>query len=256
MNKKSTQRNPLTILAILCVAFLTGCATLDGPENPDDPLERYNRAMHEFNDTLDIYLVKPVAKGYQAITPDIVDSGITNIFSNLDDILVMFNNLLQFKFADAIHDSARIVFNSTFGLLGFFDVATDFGLSKHNEDLGQTLGYWGLESGPYLVLPLLGPSNIRDGISLAVELTELNITTDDMSTAHSISTTALKVIDQRADLLKASSIIDEAAPDAYAFIRDAWTQRRLNLVHDGNPPETFNENDLFEDDLFTDDIKR
>lgn len=256
MNVFTIYRQQFITIALLLSTLLTGCATLDGPENPDDPLERYNRAMYEFNDTIDIYLMKPVAKGYQFITPDIVDRGVTNIFNNLDDLLVMFNNLLQLKIGDAVSDSARIVFNSTFGLLGFFDVATQFGLTKHNEDLGQTLGYWGTDSGPYLVLPIFGPSSIRDGASFAVELSELDVINDDMNISHRLSTSVLNFTDKRADLLQATNIIDETAPDPYSFIRDAWIQRRQNLVYDGNPPDDFNEDDLFEDDLFTDDIIR
>lgn len=234
----------------------SGCATLDGPPNPDDPLESFNRSMYAFNETVDIYAFKPIARGYQAITPDVVDRGISNFFSNLDDILVMFNNLLQLKFDKAISDSARIVFNTTFGLLGFMDVATDFGIPKNNEDFGQTLGYWGVDSGPYLVLPFFGPSNIRDGIGLVADNTALDVVYDDMSTPHAWEMISLKLIDKRADLLKAKNIIDETAPDPYAFIRDAWTQRRNNLVYDGNPPDEFSDDDLFGDDLFKDDIIR
>lgn len=243
----------LMLLTLLC----SGCATIEGPPNPDDPFEGFNRAMYEFNDTLDIYLVKPVSKGYQAVTPDAVDKGVTNFFSNLDDILVMINDLLQLKFRQFASDSARFVFNTTFGLLGFIDVSTEFGLPKHEEDFGQTLGYWGADSGPYLVLPVFGPSSVRDGIGFAVDsVTELNIVYDDMSRAHEYGMFSLKYVDKRADLLSASKIVEETAPDPYSFIRDAWMQRRKNLVHDGNPPDDFDDDALFEDDLFTDDIKR
>lgn len=256
MNRFNLRYIVITLLMLFAL-LSTGCATLDGPPNPDDPYEGFNRAMYEFNDTLDTYLLKPVAKGYQAVTPSAVDKGVTNFFSNLDDILVMINDLFQLKFAQFAADSARFVFNSTFGLLGFIDVSTDFGLPKHEEDFGQTLGYWGIGSGPYLVLPLFGPSNVRDGIGLTVDSTiELNIVYDDMSQAHEYGMFSLELADKRADLLKATNIIEETAPDPYSFIRDAWIQRRNNLVHDGNPPDDFGEDALFEDDLFSDDIKR
>lgn len=247
------------VIAVLMLYTLlgSGCATVEGPPNPDDPYESFNRAMYEFNDTLDVYAIKPVSKGYQAITPDIVDKGITNFFSNIDDIFVMINDLLQLKFKQFASDSARFVFNTTFGLLGFIDVSTEFGLPKHEEDFGQTLGYWGAESGPYLVLPVLGPSSIRDGIGITVDLVaEQNMIYDSMDTNHQYGMLTLKYIDKRADLLKASAIVEETAPDPYSFIRDAWMQRRKNLVYDGNPPDDFNEDELFEDDLFTDDIIR
>lgn len=243
-------------LLTLYITILTGCTTIDGPPNPDDPFEGFNRSMYDFNETIDVYAFKPIAKGYQAVTPDTVDKGITNFFSNLDDILVFFNDILQLKFDQAIADSARIVFNTTFGLLGFMDVATDFGLPKNNEDFGQTLGYWGVESGPYLVLPFLGPSSVRDGAGLVVDNSTLDVVYDDMSAPHVRGSIGLKLIDKRADLMQATNVIDETAPDPYAFIRDAWTQRRNNLVYDGNPPDEFNDDELFEDELFEDDIIR
>lgn len=242
---------------MLCTILCSGCTTLEGPANPDDPFESFNRSMYEFNDTLDIYVLKPVAKGYQAVTPDVVDKGISNFFSNLDDILVFINDLLQLKFTQAASDGARFVVNSTVGLLGFIDIASDFGLPKHNEDFGQTLGYWGVESGPYLVLPFFGPSSVRDAPGFIVDSSmELAIIYDNMSDPHLRGMLGLKYIDARADLLSISNIIEETAPDPYALIRDAWTQRRQSLVYDGNPPDDFNEDDLFGDDLFTDDIKR
>ena len=243
------------LLIILLLGFNIGCTTLDGPANPDDPFESFNRSMYSFNETLDDYAMKPIAEGYQAITPDAVDTGITNFFNNLGDVLVLINELLQLKIEDAIATSARIVFNTTFGLFGLMDVATDFGLAKHEEDFGQTLGYWGVDSGPYLVLPFFGPSSVRDGIGLTVDFTELDLIFDDMDADDAYSLLAVKYIDKRADLLKAKDIVDETAPDPYAFIRDAWVQRRINKVYDGNPPEE-DEDDLFEDDLFDDDIVR
>ena len=243
------------IAIVLLLGLNAGCTTLEGPENPDDPFEGFNRSMYNFNENLDKYAFKPIAEGYQAVTPDAVDTGITNFFNNLNDVWVFINDLLQLKIEKAVATSARIVFNSTFGLFGFMDVATDFGLKKHSEDFGQTLGYWGVESGPYLVLPFFGPSNIRDGIGFVVDSVELDYVYNDMSEAHYIGMHALDYIDIRADLLNAKDIVDETAPDPYAFIRDAWVQRRQNKVYDGNPPED-DEDGLFEDDLFEDDIVR
>lgn len=247
----------LFVVLMICTILFSGCATVEGPPNPDDPFESFNRAMYEFNDTLDIYVLKPVAKGYRAVTPDPVDKGITNFFNNIDDILVIFNDVFQLKFEQFASDTARFVFNTTFGVFGFMDVATDFGLPKHEEDFGQTLGYWGVESGPYLVLPVFGPSSVRDGIGFVVDSeTEFNIIYDSISEAHTLGMLSVKYIDKRADLLSASNIIEETAPDPYSFIRDAWTQRRQNLIYDGEPPDEFSNDKLFEDDLFTDDIKR
>ncbi len=242
-------------LIILLIAFNTACTTLEGPANPDDPFESFNRSMYSFNEKLDEYAMKPIAEGYQTITPDAVDTGITNFFGNLGDVLTLINDLLQLKFERAATTTSRIIFNSTFGLLGIFDVATGFDIAKHEEDFGQTLGYWGVESGPYLVLPFFGPSNIRDTAGFAADNTELDLIYDDMDAKHAYSLLALKYIDKRADLLKAKDIVDETAPDPYAFIRDGWTQRRINKIYDGNPPEE-DEDDLFEDDLFKDDIVR
>lgn len=256
MRNTSIIKNFLTLLPIVCLLACSGCASLDGPPNPDDPLERYNRSMHKFNEVVDRYAFKPVAKGYKKITPGSVDKAVTNIFSNIDDVTVVINDLLQLKIGQAIADTARIVFNTTFGLFGIFDVSTSFGLPKHNEDFGQTLGYWGVGSGPYLVLPFFGPSNPRDGIGLATDLVAFSPVTDELDSEEKIEAIALKYIDLRADLLKATDIIEQTAPDPYTYIRDAWMQRRLNLVYDGNAPDDFNEDDLFEDDLFLDDTKQ
>ncbi len=241
-------------LTLALVITCSGCATLEGPENPDDPYERFNRSMYAFNDTIDVYAMKPIAKGYQTITPDAVDKGISSFFSNLDDIIVLINDLLQLKLQQAASDATRIVFNTFFGLLGFIDVSTGVGLPKHNEDFGQTLGYWGVGSGPYIVLPFLGPSSVRDGIGFTVDTAEFDLINNELNGKEKYGVLAVKYIDKRADLLSATNIIDETSPDPYAFIRDAWVQRRLNLVHDGAPPDDeFSDEELFEDDLLMDD---
>ncbi len=253
MNDTMLKSHFIFLLALLA----SSCATVDGPPNPDDPLESYNRAMFAFNETVDEYAVKPVAKGYKAITPQFVDTGISNFFSNLDDILVIINDLLQGKFEQALKDLARFIYNTTFGLGGFIDVATGFGLPKNHEDFGQTLAYWGVGSGPYVVLPILGPSTVRDTAGFAVDVSYFDPVFNSIDeTGTKWSAAAVKFIDIRADLLSAGNIIDETAPDKYAFIRDAWLQRRKNLIYDGNPPDEFSEEELFGDDLFSDDIKR
>ena len=244
------------LFIIFSIALGSGCTTLDGPPNPDDPLERYNRAMFSFNETLDKAIVKPVAKGYNWIMPDFLNSGVTNFFSNVDDVVVFFNSLLQLKFQEAVSTSARIVWNTTIGLLGFIDVATRMDLPKYNEDFGQTLAFWGVDSGPYFVLPFLGPSTVRDGLSVPVDWILFDPVFQDKELKVTLSLLVVRYTDKRADLISATDIIDETAPDKYAYIRDAFLQRRLYLIHDGNPPETgLGEDELFKDeDLFKDDL--
>ena len=239
---------------------LSGCTTLSQPTDPNDPLESYNRSVFEFNDDLDKHILKPVAQGYDAITPNTVQKGINNFFSNLDDFVVIVNDLLQFKVGQLGSDTARFLVNSTLGLAGLIDWASDMNLPKHNEDFGQTLGHWGVPPGPYFVLPFIGPSTIRDTGGLIVDTTELDpiwrqvedgLPAPQRDPDRAQIITAIKTIDLRASLLKAEKILDEAALDKYIFIREAYLQRREHLVYDGNPPkeaEVFNENELFDFD--------
>ncbi|MBT9611757.1 MAG: VacJ family lipoprotein [Burkholderiales bacterium] len=219
--------------ALLGIVFaLTGCATNGDPR---DPLEPLNRGVYKFNDTIDEAVLKPVAKGYKAVLPNPVRTSVGNFFSNIDDALIAVNNLLQFKFSQAASDVARLIANTTFGIGGLFDVATSFGLEKHNEDFGQTLGYWGVGDGPFLMLPILGPSNLRDTVGLAAyyQLDPVwNLS--HIPTRNTLG--ALRVIDRRARLLDAEKVLDEAALDPYTFLRDAYIQQRRNLIYDGNPP--------------------
>ena len=241
-------------ILLITVLFSSGCATVEGPPNPDDPFESFNRSMFAFNEGVDKYAFKPVAQGYDFIMPSFASKGVTNFFSNVDDIVVFFNQLLQFKFSAAAATSARFVFNTTFGLLGLIDVASHMDLYKKNEDFGQTLAVWGVPSGPYLVLPFLGPLTVRDTAGLAVDWTYFDPIFKRQTLEQSLVTLTIKYIDIRASLLKASNILDETVPDKYAFVRDAWTLRREFLIYDGNPPEDFTEEELFEDeDLFGDD---
>ena len=246
-------RSALFIYGILAGS---GCATLDGPPNPDDPLESYNRAMFSFNETMDKAIVKPVAKGYNWIMPSALNKGVTNFFSNVDDVVVFFNSLLQLKFQEAVSTSARIVWNTTIGLLGFIDVATRMDLPKYNEDFGQTLAFWGVDSGPYFVLPFLGPSTVRDGLSVPVDWILFDPVFQDKELKVTLSLLVVRYTDKRADLITATDIIDETAPDKYAYIRDVFLQTRLYDIPDGNPPDTgMGEDELFKDeDLFKDDL--
>lgn len=246
--------------SLLILLLNTGCATLDGPADPNDPLESYNRAVYKFNDTFDTYLVKPVSQGYDAITPAPIQKGISNFFSNLDDVLVIVNDLFQFKFKQAASDTGRFLINSTLGLFGLIDWASDMGLEKHNEDFGQTLGHWGVPSGPYFILPFLGPSTIRDATGYAVDESYFDPIYKEVEEGYPVSSrdnesavwsmTAIKAVDIRANLLKGEKIMDEAALDPYVYLRELYLQRRTNLVYDGNPPQAkpeFDESELFDE---------
>jgi phospholipid-binding lipoprotein MlaA len=241
-------KRPPIALALLCL-LASGCATLQGPTEEKDPLESFNRAMFEFNDGFDRHIFKPVAEGYEAVVPAPVSNSISNLFSHLDDVVVIVNDLLQLKFEQTLQDLGRFTFNTTFGLFGLFDVASHMALPKHNEDFGQTLGRWGVGSGPYLVLPLLGPSTVRDGTGLLAdwEVDPIAYIEDDPTRWGTIG---LKAVDTRAGLLRASRILDTAALDPYVFLRDAYLQRRNNLVYDGAPPDSeLDEFDPFAEDL-------
>jgi phospholipid-binding lipoprotein MlaA len=222
------------IAALVLVGFLLGGCASSG--NPRDPFEPVNRVVYSINDGLDRAIAKPVAEGYRAVVPELARSGVTNFFSNLEDVWIMLNNLLQGKVESALDDMARVLVNSTVGLFGVVDVASDLGISKHNEDFGQTLGRWGVGSGPYVVLPFLGSSTLRDALGRGLVDMQGDIVRqlDHVPTRNSLLVTRL--INTRANLLDASRIVEEAALDKYSFTRDAYLQRRENLVYDGNPP--------------------
>lgn len=223
------------VLILLILAMLgSGCSTVQVADERD-PWEGFNRSMYTFNDHFDRIIFKPIATGYEKVVPTPVNNSISNFFSNLDDVVVLVNDILQLKFEQTLSDFGRLTFNTTFGLFGLFDVATSMDLPKHNEDFGQTLGRWGVGSGPYLVLPILGPSTLRDGAALPVDwqVDPLLRVSDDETRWGAV---ALKAVDTRAGLLRASRILDTAALDPYVFMRDAYLQRRKNLVYDGNPP--------------------
>ena len=225
----------IRVWLLASVVLLSGCATTS-TSNVNDPLEGYNRVMYSFNDTLDKVILKPAAIAYDSVTPDPIQKGVSNFFSNLNDITVIINDLLQLKFGQAFDDTGRFLLNSTVGVAGIFDIAGYAGHEKHNEDFGQTLAVWGVDSGPYFVLPLFGPRTIRDTVGLVgdVYTNPINYLED---TGARIALFAHQVVDSRANLLGTKEVLDEATDDEYIFVRDAYLQRRQNLIYDGNPPE-------------------
>ena len=215
-----------------------------GAAHNPDPWEGMNRKIFAFNDAADRWFLKPIAQGYQTITPDPVENGVSNLFANLFEVTTIVNDLLQFKLAQAASDTGRFLVNSTVGLLGLFDVASHIGLEKHNEDFGQTLGYWGVGSGPYVVVPLLGSYTLRSG---AGGITESQTTAFSQYVDHVPTRNQLlfaQVIDKRAGLLSAEELI---TGDRYSFIRDAYLQQREYLTRDGKVEDSFGEEDFDEE---------
>lgn len=215
-------------LAVVAAAALTGCA---GP-NPRDPYEGFNRSMFKFNDAIDQAALKPAATAYKNVLPSFVQTGVNNFFGNLSDVWTAANGFMQGKGEQGMTDVMRVALNSTFGLLGVLDIASEAGLRKHNEDFGQTLGYWGVASGPYLMLPLLGPSTVRDTVALPLDIKADPWQYKDPVNVRTIGTVT-RVIDQRAVLLDASNLMEEAALDRYEFVRDSFLQARQSKVFNG-----------------------
>ena len=211
-------------LALLC---LNGCAST---KNDEDPLEPLNRKVYQFNMFVDSTVLKPTAQAYVAITPTPLRTAIHNFFANLDDIYVALNNALQGKWQYACNDIERVIFNSSFGLLGLIDVASPMGLEQHNEDFGQTLGYWGVSPGPYLVLPFLGPSTLRDSINWPTAYL-FNPIRQVSPSRDRWALWGTKFIDARANLLPIGALLESAAFDPYIFVRDAYLQRRYHLIY-------------------------
>lgn len=247
MTHQSTIHRTLHLCGLIFLSSLAGCASTPTAETQaaKDSWEGWNRGTQSFNDTLDDNVLKPVAEGYDAITPEPIDQGITNFFSNINDIGTTINDFLQLKLTQGGMDFSRFLINTTAGLGGFIDVASMIDLPKHNEDFGQTLGFWGVPSGNYLVLPLFGPSSPRDTVGLVGDalmnpLTYVSIFGGAAVNAAVAGSRALDVTDTRSDLLSSEKILDEAAVDRYEFIKNSYEQRREYLIHDGNPPESGN----------------
>ena len=218
----------------IIIALCGACAT--SPKHtadPSDPWQGFNRKVYSFNNALDQAFLLPITTGYRAVAPEVVEDGVGNFFSNLGDIGVAFNNTLQFKFLDAASDVGRFLVNSTIGLLGFLDVASKMGLEKHNEDFGQTLGYWGMGSGPYLMLPLLGPSNLRDGPSKVVDHFTYPPTWIDMKTGERVALFGMNLVNTRSGLIDLEEKTGDLGRDRYVFIRDAYLDNRKFLINDG-----------------------
>lgn len=221
--------------ALAALLLLTGCASrMDASTR--DPFERWNRGVSEFNDSVDAAVLKPVATAYRQVTPPIVRTGVANFFGNLSDIGSFVNSVLQAKWQNAAENFMRLNVNTFFGLGGILDVASELNIDRHREDFGQTLGRWGVPTGPYLVLPLLGPSTLRDTVALPVDR-RTDPVQDITPQAARNATYALRGVDIRANLLRASSVLDEAALDKYSFQRDAHLQRRRAEIFDGNVPD-------------------
>lgn len=258
----NTVLRQLRLLVLGIATLLLACATPGGGEpapeksaasvasadNSNDPIEGFNRTMYAFNDTVDTYVLKPVAQAYREVLPSPVRTGVSNFFGNLHDPVIMLNNLLQGKVVNAISDLGRFIVNTVVGIYGLFDVASAVGLEKHNEDFGQTLGKWGAGEGFYVVLPFLGPSSLRDGTGEVVDWQvyppnrmEEGSTRDKLLLVETVS--------KRSQLLDASDILEQAGGrDPYVFVREAYRQRRKNLIYDGNPPVEQPDSILFEDD--------
>lgn len=227
----------MRVFAALLVAWLAaGCSTMTDRADAYDPWEGLNRKTFAFNDALDQAVLKPVAKGYEKVTPGFVREGVNNFFGNLEDVGTGLNNFLQGKVGQGLSDTGRVVVNTVLGVFGLWDVATPMGLEKHDEDFGQTLGSWGVPPGPYFVIPILGPSTVRDAPARFVDPQWYWPRVLDNDTLY-WSIFGVDKVRQRANLLKAETLLDEAAIDRYTFIRDAWWQRRRNQVYDGNPPK-------------------
>lgn len=233
----SAARRPAARLlaAVAAAAVLAGCAT--GPNaNPRDPLEPFNREVAKINEDFDKGILRPVAQVYADYIPTPVQRAVENFFSNISDVYSAANNLLQGKPTRAAEDSMRVAMNSVLGIGGLIDIATPAGLPKYKEDFGQTLGVWGVPQGPYLVLPLFGPSTVRDTGGMLVDR-QFDPSAYLYPVSLRNSLTGVRIVAGRAQLLGASNLLEQAALDKYSFLRDSYLQRRQYLVYDGNPPE-------------------
>ena len=250
--QKPNIHKPSLLSSLVISITLAGCAsTAKTVPDQNDPFAGWNRGTQTFNDNLDKAILKPMAKGYQWITPEFVSEGVTNFFSNINDIGVTINGLLQFKLAQSGMDASRFLINTTAGVGGFFDVAKMIDLPKHKEDFGQTLGVWGVPSGSYLVLPFFGSSSPRDAVGLVGDalfnpLTYVSVFGGAAFNAATAGGRVLNVTDKRANLMSTEKVIDEGSVDRYDFIKNSYEQNRNYLIHDGNPPDE-NDPDLLDE---------
>lgn len=228
----------ITLMLLGCVLLvLQGCATVTNPD-PRDPWESMNRSVYKFNDALDTAAIQPAAKAYVAVLPSPVRTGIHNFLGNLGDVWSMANSALQLKGQATAETFMRITVNTFLGLGGVLDVASEMRLEKRKEDFGQTLGYWGVKPGPYVVLPIFGPSTLRDTLATPLDMKGDAVQQfNDQAARNVLSVT--RVMDVRSGLLQTVDVIKAAALDPYTFVRDAYLQKRENDVHDGNPPARF-----------------
>lgn len=240
------KRGALRVLGLGVALFLQGCATVQTAD-PRDPLESLNRSIYQFNDVIDQAAIQPAAQMYEAVVPGLVRAGVNNFLGNLGDGWSMANSAMQLKGQAAAETFMRISVNTFFGLGGLLDVATEMRLEKRGEDLGQTLGYWGVRPGPYLMLPFFGPSTLRDTLALPLDMQGDGAQLfSDTATRNALSLT--RVLDVRARLLQTVDVVKAASLDPYSFVRDAYLQKRLNDIHDGNPPSNFDYDESWADE--------
>jgi phospholipid-binding lipoprotein MlaA len=224
------------LAALLLGAGMLGCASAPAEKNPVDPFESYNRSVYQFNEVVDRAVMRPVAVAYVDVVPGLMRTGVTNLFNNLVDVWGFANSVMQARAQQSAQTFMRVNVNTFFGLGGLLDVATELGLERHREDFGQTLGRWGVPSGPYLMLPILGPSTVRDTAALPVDYMGGLISNVDNIPIRNVLY-GMRLVDARAQLLNVDKMLDQMALDRYSFTRDVFLQRRLNDVYDGNPPD-------------------
>ena len=246
MMSARTARRTAVVATLVSAAVLQGCATRQQP----DPFENLNRQVFAFNETVDESVLQPVARGYVTVTPEPVRAGVRNFFNNLRDVWSTVNLFLQGRFGEGATAIMRVSMNTTFGLAGLIDIATPMRLERPNEDLGQTLGVWGVGPGAYIVWPFLGPSTARDSLDIPPSF-EIGGSMLAEGWAAEVAITGVNIISLRADLLDAGKLVNDIALDKYAFVRDAYLQRRQNLIYNGEPPDQ----DEDEEEPFVDESK-